>query len=374
MRLLFLVISFIFAGNLIAQDTLVFKDGYIWLCEIQSVKGKSIVFTRYDDKEESVDARQLMEYSRDGQWYKWNGEDHDLLSGPKNNFKLSVFLRKPKNKYGRFSLGINLTAPLAHVDVDKTYPGYYWQDQSNANLFPQTNRSITVEPEYRIFDRFSVKLPVMIGLDFSTPDTLFQSVNPDPYYYYGSSFVNWSAPYQVTTTDVNDIDFYSGYNRNLNGHAKNVIFQVGVAPKIYPFGQTKIAWYLGAGAYGGLMDQYRIDYFLDLTTDVDQWGDLRWMETNEYAVRYSEPKPFFRFEAMMGVDLNFSQFINLGFEGAWSSNFYTTKPKDQVFARHDNDPYSFVAEFDYRYTGTRWGYPVGRVYLIIRIPELNSNE
>lgn len=261
------------------------------------------------------------------------------------------FYKKPSPfKYSNWSISSNLTSPLRELIVSNSYARRYGFSD---------NIVLTVEPEYRLNDKFSVKFPFRFGARFKK-FPFEQIIDVDSW---GES----SGWMYDGTPDANGIPaprlwgiwYEKGYP-----HGRNLIAQIGINPKLYPNGQVKNALYIGLGVHGGISDFYQVDYYHTLDTST-YYGRIV-EERAEVSTNYGF---YFRFEGMIGMDFNFSKSICLSIETGYTSVINNTGNKpDNVYARINNGEYqpvySGVYE-DYHYTSW-YNHMFNRIYLVYR--------
>ena len=350
-----------------SQDLIAFKDGYTWPCKIVKVGASNLIFIRYGDKEEMVQEEEVEEFYHEGMWHRWGEEEMEDYKVAKYYHRPSVFVRKPNYSPGKFSISTNLLSLFVQTSIDDYNSYNTWRDETYSNVHLFTNRSFSIEPEYRIMDRFALRLPVQIGFPAKNLDSLVGPKNPS---YYRTEFFRVGNNSSPDPNNVGSNDFYDNNDRDIKAHAKNLSFQIGIVPKFYPFGQSLCAMYLGAGAYIGMIDFFQNDYFYDLYIDsTTSQSSYKYLEVaQEKVVRSEFKRLFYRFEGQIGIDLNLNEYLGLGFQMAYSSIIYAENPIDRIFAKYDIDPaYTYIKDSEFQYEGARFGYMAARVHLTFRI-------
>ena len=185
-----------------------------------------------------------------------------------------------KYNYGQFSVSTNLTALIP------------------LNL---TVGRVTIEPEYRINELFSVKLPISIGIPRNRRSYYVKKPNFDSQYLnYSTAPVMLGDPYNYLSEDI--------------------IVQIGVNPKYYPIGKSKklIAPYLSGAVNFGITKEYGKDYYVQSNTYGGAWNTY-WNTTTESTVKKEGERNYFNFELLLGLDFNLSKRLTATVETGYAS-------------------------------------------------------
>jgi hypothetical protein len=314
--------------QLMAQDTIVFRTGKVEEVKILSWKKESnlIVYISSNDTIYS----NLLNFDKIVLHSKLEGSADPVVNTASISKRTSeVNIKRSgikKYNYGQFSVSTNLTALI---------PLYL------------TGGRVTIEPEYRINELFSVKLPISIRTSRN-----IRSHYPKPYF--DSQYLNYST---------GPVMF--GYkHKYLNGDpydylSEDIIVQIGVNPKYYPIGRSKkyIAPYLSGAVNFGIAKDYGKDYYVQsdtFSTDFYQdpstgyynytWNTY-WNTTTESIVEKEGERNYFNFELLLGLDFNLSKRLTATLETGYASRLQeqgvsTVVPK--VYQRIGEGEYNLV--------------------------------
>lgn len=284
MKIRFTLLVLLLSIGSFAQDTILHSSGEIEAVQILKLDKESNLIV-YKSKNDTIYSSfkniELFVVHSDLTEKNTNLIDNVVESGVSKGYIAPKSKRVYKNTYGTFSVSTNLTALI---------PFRY-----------QANR-ITIEPEYRVNEFFSVKLPLSIGLA-----SVMSSYQNYPGYF-SQVYVDYSTPPELMYPPY----FYQ---------PENIIIQVGVNPKYYPFGKSNrfFAPYLGGAVNFGIVKDYGMDSFLEIDTASYTNNDVYW-QTNARTTTITEgERNYFNFEGLIGMDFNFSNRITLTYEMGYSS-------------------------------------------------------
>ena len=268
--------------QLMAQDTIVFRTGKVEEVKILSWKKESnlIVYISSNDTIYS----NLLNFDKIVLHSKLEGSADPVMNTASISKRTSeVNIKRSgikKYNYGQFSVSTNLTALIP------------------LNL---TVGRVTIEPEYRINELFSVKLPISIGIPRNRRSYYVKKPNFDSQYLnYSTAPVMLGDPYNYLSEDI--------------------IVQIGVNPKYYPIGKSKklIAPYLSGAVNFGIAKEYGKDYYVQSNTYGGAWNTY-WNTTTESTVKKEGERNYFNFELLLGLDFNLSKRLTATVETGYAS-------------------------------------------------------
>lgn len=218
-----------------------------------------------------------------------------------------------KHAYGPLSISTNLTSLISYRPF---------------------NNKVTIEPEYQFSDRFSLKIPIGIGLKRSyTVGTLEEFSGYSSYYRYNNNNFDPNVVPNIVEMP------YRKY-------VEDIIVQGGVNPKYYFNGKSLniLSVYGSLGLNVGIADQYKLHLYdrLDSTSYYNSWQQTQvyeWRIREEQAIYQNHQFVFFNYEILFGVDINFSRRITCTYEMGYVSKLMG-KPtwEDRIYtAIHDQD-------------------------------------
>ena len=305
--------------QLMAQDTLVHSQGNFEAVRILSLKKESnlIVYISSNDTIYS----NLLNFDKIIVHTQLDGSDDTFMNTASISNSIGEFnikrSRIHKYNYGQFSLSTNLTALIP--------------------LYLEGGR-VTIEPEYRFNNFFSIKAPISIGIPRNSQ------------IYYQSFGFTWAYTDYSTPPTITDLPS--------NFRSEDVIVQVGVSPKYYPMGKSKkyVTPYFGAAVNIGLMKDYgyyvRSDtlgsYYSQYNPSTGNYSytwNTGWNTTTESMIEKEGGRNYFNFELLLGLDFNFSKRLTATVETGYASRlqeqgFSTVVPK--VYQRIGDGEYNLV--------------------------------
>lgn len=323
-----LLLSFIFFWiQLNAQDTIVYKSGETKAVQILKLKKESnlIVYTLGKDTIYSS-FKNIERFTMNS---KVNNESTEITSSGTDNISTKrVYVKKEVNvktyDYGTFSISTNLAALL--------------------NLRYVSSR-MTIEPEYRINENFSVKTPIYIGILPNQIRFFQRSVYfPDKSY---SDYSNPPSMEDVFATNPEDI-----------------LYQVGINPKYYPFGKSQklISIYISGAVNFGIARNFETEVFLEADT-VTNWGITSWEVNRNSVTLLDGAYNFLNFEGLFGIDINFSKRITATLETGYSSRLIgEQKNEAKFYLKTANTDYELIYQ-DTPRINSRRNFLKGRVLL-----------
>ena len=295
--------------QLMAQDTIVFRTGKVEAVKILSLKKESnlIVYISSNDTIYS----NLLNFDKIVLHSKLEGSSDPVVNTASISKRTSEVNMKisgiNKYNYGQFSVSTNLTALIP--------------------LYLAGGR-VTIEPEYRFNNFFSIKAPISIGIPRNSQ------------VYYQSPGFTWTyTDYSTPPT-----------NTYLPSFFMIEIVQVGVSPKYYPMGKSKkyVTPYFGAAVNIGLIKDYGADYYVRSDTLGSYYNytwNTGWNTTTESIIEKQGERNYFNFELLLGIDFNFSKRLTATLETGYASRLQekgvsTVVPK--VYQRIGDGEYNLV--------------------------------
>ena len=183
--------------QLTAQDTLVYKDGRIAIGHVvdMDTAASKLAFRGDDGYVRVILMRSLTQIKQDSQPHVNSDyfESKAIAFVPYQTATVrdpSVLRIPSRYTYGNLMVGINLASFIPRTD-DNT----------------PANSTLALEAEYFFTDLFSINVEPRFGIEYRNIDT---------------DTISFSL-----------------------GGGNEIIYQIGITPKIYPFKQGKFAWYLG---------------------------------------------------------------------------------------------------------------------------------
>ncbi|NOQ72542.1 MAG: hypothetical protein GQ574_11100 [Crocinitomix sp.] len=300
---LFLICSSAFLTN--AQDTLYLKSGEhrpVKIIEIDSTLNIVGYVYQSDTLYAAINSFEKIIYKR-----KVNSAGSLISTAIINDSEkskeavLSKIKPNPKYLYGKWAISTNLTSYLGDGNT-----GRY-----------SINPVFSIEPEYFIVDRLSLKMPISFG--FPTKDLTSYSI--------AHGFKYHNSPDKLPYVS------YFQNRRNQMGHARDLLFQIGLNPKYYFKGQRTFAWYLGQGFYASYVNLNRVDYYYTFKKTY-QDGDYYWRVFGSTFEAFKENSIVFRYEGAIGLAINVIKNVGLTTELGYSTVIRKENSGiDQVFVQ-----------------------------------------
>ena len=315
--------------QLMAQDTLVHSQGNIEAVRILSLEKESnlIVYISSNDTIYS----NLLNFDKIVLHSKLEGSADPVVNTASISKRTSeVNIKRSgikKYNYGQFSVSTNLTALIP------------------LNL---TVGRVTIEPEYRINELFSVKLPISIGIPRNRRSYYVKKPNFDSQYLnYSTAPVMLGDPYNYLSEDI--------------------IVQIGVNPKYYPIGKSKklIAPYLSGAVNFGITKEYGKDYYVQSNTYGGAWNTY-WNTTTESTVKKEGERNYFNFELLLGLDFNLSKRLTATVETGYASKLQelgVSTVVSKVYQRIGEGEYNLVNSHEFQNLYKRHNYYKFRILL-----------
>lgn len=268
MKIIVLTLFLVSGINLVAQDTLIFKYGKYRVGDVIEINPDGILVYIDHGDTIAIHKSEIIEYSNEGNWYHLTADSTNFELIPKSTLKLkrNFFYTAADYTYGRFSISTNLTSPFL-FNVNKL--------NIRAGIFAH-NPIISIEPEYQISDKIAIKIPVLVGLNNNSPtplnsNELIRSNNnySSQKYYINGDYGRYTFPMSINY-GKNAVEFLANeeypYTSRKYSHTQNVIAQIGISPRFYPFGQRKQSLYLAQTFAIGIADYYANDFYINVDT------------------------------------------------------------------------------------------------------------
>jgi hypothetical protein len=403
LKYLLVVVLLVFFQAGYGQDTLLLRDGQVYL--VANPEPDTVARMLHCDKggeRIAVPFHELSRFSMGESWFVVN--PLGAISGPVtgSGFKLGAnILQRPVNgKPNKFSIGTNVVAPFVdtwEIDYDYSSSGYStgsyftWdiETQEKMRMTFASNRTFSIEPQVQLSAKWALKIPVIIGFRPKTEEHIIQSedlwgqvsdydnraaiMSPFARYHLPEFDLIGVVPVDVITSGDN---YYTGYFMNRR-HGKNLLFQVGLAPRFYPFGQTKNAVYFSPSLNVGLADHHALDVYASFDTTTYQYSNY-WILTQEEITVKRSPFIYFRGEASAGMEFVSKAGFFLSMEGGVSSTIKNRGEADRYFIKQLDGEYVLQHSdvFDFGNDGRlRWSlYPVARVHVGFKFGNWNTTR
>jgi hypothetical protein len=185
------------------------------------------------------------------------------------------------------------------------------------------NSVLTIEPEYYISDKMSIRIPVCIGINRKKPPASYTNVWNRYYFPCDPA----ETPRMDPTYFTND---FSGYNEL---HAPNMVFQVGVYTKHFSSISKRNYIYFTQGLNFGEDNYFAHDYHDYLVYSESQC----WYPYKEMLTVYDNPAYYFRYELLIGMNISMGRHLCLNLESGPSIRMGSYGKKDDHLYRSLNN-------------------------------------
>ena len=372
MKYLLLCFSFLIINVLFTQDTIVFADGKVKNVNVLSVDSLGKIIYEQNGKMKTIHQSEIIEYSDDGQWYGYLNNTNNFVKIDGSNYRLynRFFDSSPRFSYGRFSIATSLMEPFIYANM---------ADWTNVNVL-FTNPRITIEPAYRISDYWYVKIPFSLGFNLRAPSSYDLPVN-DLYennsIYQGSVTLSSRMHYYALPNEVDDgiqpkitprsqRDNWNSSNRIT--HERNFLYQLGISPKFYPFRQKRQSLFIQQSFMVGIADYFQVDYYSSFdTTHLNMSGAelIQWNLYSEKALQSKSQFLFFRYEATVGVEMNWTKNVNFSAELGFTTQPINRGDPDRFYFQYQpGEDYQLVQTKTYQFENQI--FALGRIHLIYK--------
>ncbi len=340
-----------------AQDTLFYKNGNVLPTQIIKVDSAAAII------EYKLDGQSINQAIKSFDRIVYNGEEMNLDywfsrdSNRNEDLTNQQILKANPFSYGKFAVSTNLTSLIAGRQRDKRRLFY-------------DNSYFSIEPEYWINDRFSIKVPIIIGLhpnEYSSPYEVNVTYNSWNYLIeFHEDEVSLPDPVIANRTELY-------FNSNSEGHIRELDFQFGITPKFYLTKNTKISPYIGQSFNVGFENLRTVDYFMTFSVEKNIPTDTYFhtFRTERQVISNSQTTVF-KYEGMLGLNFNLTRTFNFSTEVGYSNrNKASNKEPDRVYIRtSETDEFVlaktsvFNAEELYSYSFRRQYF--ARIHLVFR--------
>ncbi|MFT5820923.1 MAG: hypothetical protein ACI8ZM_002171 [Crocinitomix sp.] len=250
---------------------------------------------------------------------------------------ISKIKPNPKYLYGKWAISTNLTSVSRKSELN-----HY-----------SINPVFSVEPEYFLMDRLSLKMPLSFGIP--TKEVTYYAT-PHRFKFHNAAD---KIPYVWTSQN----------GRKQMGHARDLLIQIGLNPKFYFKGQRKFAWYLGQGFYASYINLNRVDYYYTFRSTF-QNDSYNWNVVENSFESFNENRIIFRYEGAIGLSISLLKDFGLSSELGYSTAIRKENNGfDQVFIREQGGAYqldSFKEQFAPDYRSNLIVNPYFRLHLVYR--------
>lgn len=218
-------------------------------------------------------------------------------------------------------------------------------------LKPVANRVFMIEPEFQLNKRWSLKIPLGVGLEFIK-----------------TGYQNDFAIHYSSTSTITCMYCVSGHGETINylspkARINDLIFQIGLAPKFYFRKEGDKGFYLTAALLTGLMDKYAVTTHISkisYPTGKPVPYDLNWVETSRSNVFEKNPYRFVKFELGVGYQTPEWKRFSLTIEtGISSMSRRSGVKKDKVYLSLNGGAYGEALEQKTNNDVGFWGLDFG---------------
>ncbi len=188
--------------------------------------------------------------------------------------------------------------------------------------FQTTNRYLSVEPEIFLNTNVTLRFPIQLGFNCFRKMFTTES-NSNSYYYYllNDGYYNTTvqphfSPKYIQpsyTIQKGDIPIQQSL------HKQDIIFQIGINPKLYIPEQRKVSFYFSPSFSIGLMDSYALDYYHRFNSTTSSSGYNIWSWDKETIDYHHNPFLFVRIQTCLGIEFKLKSKLFLDLESGFSS-------------------------------------------------------
>jgi len=384
-KILYIVFLFLITLTSKAQDTIIFDDARVHPVKIVSVSKTAVTYERRGKTKEAKFS-DVMQFKHGEKWFYYNEDEKKLEKQSESFFEyVANPLQYPKNfGYSRFAIGatvaFNLTKPTNGT------PRYY---------APADNFRIRIEPEVYFTDWFSLKIPVIIPLTSgdASADGLIVNYDYVPKEYPETVIQGVDFRYETETYDYyvigsNNLDypqkfFYNYSDKNKSGAGtRDILGQIGLTPKFYPFLQQKIAFYIAPSFNIGIGNYNQVNYYATFDySDSLAFGspsytfyDESWELISERLEVQKANFTYFRGELTVGLNFNLTKSLNFTIESGITSDLIPLSPiqNSNLTVIRQEDGFEYETQsfeptvLHYRSNGLQGGFVTNRFLLVYR--------
>lgn len=216
-------------------------------------------------------------------------------------------------------------------------------DQSQ---FPTTNRYISIEPEMDLTKNVTVRFPIQLGFNFLRKEFSTEAQSNSYYFYLlNDGFYNTAnQPYFSSEYTQHSYTVQKGEKpTNKSVHKQDIIFQIGINPKMYMTEQRKVSVYFSPSFSLGLMDSYALDYYHSFKNNSTDTNSIYWVWDKEIINYHHNPFIFLRLQTCFGLEIKLSTNFSLGIETGLSTYVDSEgKKDDRVFISLDGGDFKQI--------------------------------
>lgn len=340
MKKLYFVLFFVtLLQNSFCQDTIVYKDGSFRQVKITAVDtlNRSLHYIRKNTNH-TISMEEIIAYKFNENWYsKVNASGQFSVS--KNavyKLKPNFFTRPAKYKYSQYS--ISATYSPSYSSFGPVLMRNLFLTQFNHNA------TIRIEPEYLLHPKIAIKIPIVIGLGIeSSPYQVVNFASTD--YYSNQWYFDFNVPIYPAALELTRRNPQSqsvSFTNYTPVHKSELLYQIGITPKFYPFGQTKNAFFISQSINWGRGNFNSVDYYYDYDTIISG-GYTYWNQKSETAVVNKNWFNYFRFETLVGINFNISSFLCFSVESGFSTSMRNNgNVEDRVYLKTPDQDYQVI--------------------------------
>lgn len=348
MRVLISTILLSMSFQTTAQDTIVHKSGKIEAVQVLNLdKGLKLMVYAIADDTIYMSTDNFEKYMIHSPSVKFKIEEKPLTveSSEEKQFE-NVAKRFPRYEYGKFSIGTNLFALMQ---------------------FSGRNTRMTIEPEFTLSKKFSLKIPLTIGL----------SGFDEAYYKDGQTHgannqyaIYNSIEYDGVLPDIQEYYLWRNYEENTIG-------EIGIQPKFYFYDKHRhpLSLYALAGFNIGIATYYQYDRYHSFDTTGYQYQDwngsdwdvlwrTNWDIKEPIRARTAYNSVYYSFDLALGLDFNFSRSICIGLQAGYASQAIPfIKKNDHIYRNVFGGEYETY--LDYSPVVRSWGESIRMKFHLI---------
>lgn len=368
-----------------SQDTIIFDDARVHPVKISKVDDSSVTYERRG-KTKKASFTDIMQFKHGDQWFYYNEDAKKLekQSQPFFDFKCNPLQVNKNFRYSRFSVGATFTFDVsAGTDTKRYYS-------------PADNWRIRIEPEMHFTDWFSLKIPVVMPLTTSDDQSadglvIMHNAGPQNHSVRGIDFRYLSINNHLS--DLEESSHPQSYSRNISSGnrsgagTREILGQIGLTPKFFPFLQQKVAFYIAPSFNFGIANYNQVNYFSTFDYQIDTTTfstgnppvfQNSYTETWELLSERLEVNKanftYFRGELTLGFNFNLTRSLNFSLETGITTDLIPLKPYENstLTVIRQSDGFQFETQsfkptvLGYRSDGLKGGFMMNRFMIVYR--------
>ena len=216
----------------------------------------------------------------------------------------------------------------------------------DGSQFSTTNRFISIEPEIYLNQNVTLRFPFQLGFNFLHKEFSTEATSNSYYFYLlNDNYYNTTVqPYFSPEYTQHSYTVQKGEKPTKKSvHKQDMIFQIGINPKLYIPEQRKVSFYFSPSLSFGLMDSYTLDYYHSFTSTTTSSGFNNWKWDKEIINYRHNPFIFARLQTCFGLEINLNNRFSLGIEtGLTSYVFREGKKDDRVYMSLDGGDFKLI--------------------------------